>query len=65
MTSPTATIVVGVLGLVGVLLSAWANIRIKQTDRRAAEVIETAAAWLRTRLVEVMLHSLEAPDESL
>jgi len=40
MTPPTATIVVGILGLVGVLLSVWANVRLRQTDRRATQEVE-------------------------
>jgi hypothetical protein len=40
MTPPTATIVAGILGLVGVLLSVWANVKVRQTDRRTTEEVE-------------------------
>jgi hypothetical protein len=40
MNSAVATIVAGALGLIGILMSAWANIRIKQLGDRAAKELE-------------------------
>jgi hypothetical protein len=48
VSSPTATVAAGVLGLVGVLLSTWANVRIRRTDIRAAREVES----LRLALTE-------------
>jgi hypothetical protein len=44
--SSAATIVVGILGLAGVLLSTWANIRIKRAGDHAAEELEKLRADL-------------------
>jgi hypothetical protein len=42
----TAAIVAGLIGLIGVALSTWANVRIKRTDIRAAREVESLKAAL-------------------